>query len=180
LHLDDVELRMDSVRDLAEGARWAAASGLADRSRIAVMGQSYGGFMVLAAVTNYPELWAAGVDIYGIGNFVTFMQNTGPWRRHLRAAEYGSLEKHRDVLERISPIHKVDQIVAPMMMIHGANDPRVPITETEQMIASLEQRGRTVEYVRFEDEGHGIVKLRNKLVAFPRIADFLEEHLGAG
>ncbi len=177
LHLDDVELRMDSVRDLAEGAKWAAASGLSDRSRIAVMGQSYGGFMVLAAVTNYPELWAAGVDIYGIGNFVTFMENTGPWRRHLRAAEYGSLERHR---ERISPIHKVDQIVAPMMMIHGANDPRVPISETEQMIESLKQRGRTVEYVRFEDEGHGIVKLRNKLVAFPKIADFLEEHLGAG
>jgi dipeptidyl aminopeptidase/acylaminoacyl peptidase len=180
LHLDDVELRMDSVADLAAGAQWAAQSGLADPTRIAVMGQSYGGFMVLAAVTSYPELWAAGVDIYGIANFVTFMENTGPWRRHLRAAEYGSLEHHRDVLERISPIHKADRIVAPMMMIHGANDPRVPIGETEQIVGNLQERGRRVEYVRFEDEGHGIVKLRNKLVAFPQIADFLEEHLGAG
>jgi dipeptidyl aminopeptidase/acylaminoacyl peptidase len=179
LHLDDVELRMDSVADLAAGAKWAASSGLADPARIAVMGQSYGGFMVLAAVTSNPELWAAGVDIYGIANFVTFMENTGPWRRHLRAAEYGSLERHRDVLERISPIHKADRIVAPMMMIHGANDPRVPIGETEQIVGNLQERGRPVEYVRFEDEGHGIVKLRNKLVAFPRIADFLEEHLGA-
>ena len=180
LHLDDRDLRMDSVADLAAGARWAADSGLADPNRIAVMGQSYGGFMVLAAVTEYPELWAAGVDIYGIANFVTFMENTGPWRRKHRAAEYGSLEEHRDVLERISPIHKADRITAPIMMIHGANDPRVPIGETEQIVANLEARLRPVEYLRFEDEGHGIVKLKNKLVAFPRIADFLEEHLGAG
>jgi dipeptidyl aminopeptidase/acylaminoacyl peptidase len=180
LHLDDVELRMDSVRDLALGAEWAAQSGLADPQRIAVMGQSYGGFMVLAAVTEYPDLWAAGIDIYGIANFVTFMENTGPWRRKHRGAEYGTLEHHRDVLERISPIHKVDKITAPMMVIHGANDPRVPIGETEQIVASLQARGRSVEYVRFEDEGHGIVKLKNRLVAFPKIADFLEEHLGVG
>jgi len=180
LHLDDINLRMDSVADLAAGARWAAESGLADRSRIAVMGQSYGGFMVLAAVTEYPEIWAAGVDIYGIANFVTFMENTGPWRRKHRGAEYGTLEHHRDVLERISPIHKADQITAPMMFIHGANDPRVPIGETEQILGNLQARNRPAEYVRFEDEGHGIVKLKNKLVAWPRIADFLAEHLGAG
>jgi dipeptidyl aminopeptidase/acylaminoacyl peptidase len=180
LHLDDVELRMDSVADLAAGARRAASSGLADPARIAVMGQSYGGFMVLAAVTEYPDLWAAGVDIYGIANFVTFMEHTGPWRRKHRAAEYGSLEHHRDVLERISPIHKADGITAPMMFIHGSNDPRVPIGETEQILASLQRRGRPAEYIRFEDEGHGIVKLKNRLVAYPRIGDFLEEHLGVG
>lgn len=180
LHLDDVEKRLDSVHDLAKGAEWAATSGLADPQRIAVMGQSYGGFMVLSAVTEYPSLWAAGIDIYGIANFVTFMENTGPWRRKHRGAEYGTLEDHRDVLERISPIHKVDRIEAPMMVIHGANDPRVPIGETEQIVASLQARGRSVEYVRFEDEGHGIVKLKNRLVAFPKIADFLEEHLGVG
>jgi len=180
LHLDDVEKRLDSVHDLAKGAEWAAASGLSDPQRIAVMGQSYGGFMVLSAVTEYPDLWAAGIDIYGIANFVTFMENTGPWRRKHRGAEYGMLEHHRDVLERISPIHKVDRITAPMMVIHGANDPRVPIGETEQIVASLQARGRSVEYVRFEDEGHGIVKLKNRLVAFPKIADFLEEHLGVG
>jgi dipeptidyl aminopeptidase/acylaminoacyl peptidase len=179
MHLDDVELRMDSVADLAAGAKWAADSGLSDRNRIAVMGQSYGGFMVLAAVTEYPELWAAGIDIYGIANFVTFMENTGPWRRKHRGAEYGTLERHRDVLERISPIHKADQIQAPMLMVHGANDPRVPIGETEQILENLRSRGRPAEYVRFEDEGHGIVKLKNKLVAWPKIGDFLEEHLGA-
>ena len=180
LHLDDVELRLDSVADLAAGAKWVASSGLSDPARIAVMGQSYGGYMVLAAVTEYPDLWAAGIDIYGIANFVTFMENTGPWRRKHRGAEYGTLEHHRDVLERISPIHKADRITAPMLFIHGANDPRVPIGETVQILENLRSRGRPAEYVRFEDEGHGIVKLKNKLVAWPKIGDFLEEHLGAG
>ena len=135
--------------------------------------------MVLAALTSYPELWAAGVDIVGIANFVTFLENTGPWRRHLREAEYGSLERDRALLETISPIYKVDQIRAPLLVIHGANDPRVPIGEAEQIVASIEARGGTVAYMRFEDEGHGIVKLANRLVCYPAIAEFLDRHLGA-
>jgi dipeptidyl aminopeptidase/acylaminoacyl peptidase len=178
-HLDDVEKRMDSVADLAHAARWLGDSGVADARRIAVLGGSYGGFMVLAALTSNPELWAAGVDIVGIANFVTFLENTGPWRRHLREAEYGSLERDRALLEAISPIHKVDQIRAPLMVIHGANDPRVPIGEAEQIVASIEARGGAVAYMRFEDEGHGIVKLANRLVCYPAIAEFLDRHLGA-
>lgn len=177
LHLDDVERRMDAVRDLAAGAEWAAQSGLAHPGRIAVMGGSYGGFMVLAALTTNPELWAAGVDIVGIANFVTFLEQTGPWRRHLREAEYGSLEHHRALLEAISPLHKADRIAAPLIVIHGANDPRVPIGEAEQIVATLRARGRPVEYLRFEDEGHGLVKLANRLDAYPRVADFLDRHL---
>jgi dipeptidyl aminopeptidase/acylaminoacyl peptidase len=88
-HLDDVELRLDSVRDLAAAAEWLAASGEAHPKRIGVMGASYGGYMVLAAITERPDLWAAAVDIVGIANFVTFLERTGPWRRHLREAEYG-------------------------------------------------------------------------------------------
>jgi dipeptidyl aminopeptidase/acylaminoacyl peptidase len=176
-HLDDVGLRMDSVRDLAAGAEWAIQSGAAHPQRIGVMGGSYGGFMVLAALTEHPQLWSAGVDIVGIANFVTFMENTGPWRRKLREAEYGSLEHHRDVLERISPIHKVDRIVAPLIVVHGANDPRVPIGESEQIVEQLRKLGRPVEYLRYEDEGHGLAKLANKLDAYPKIADFLERHL---
>ena len=177
-HLDDVEKRMDSVADLAHAVAWLIASGVADPRRIAVLGGSYGGFMVLAALTSYPDLWAAGVDIVGIANFVTFLENTGPWRRKLREAEYGSLERDRALLESISPIHKVEQIRAPLLVIHGANDPRVPIGEAEQIVASIKARGGSVEYLRFEDEGHGIVKLANKLVCYPAIAEFLDEHLG--
>ena len=110
--LDDVRLRMDSVADLRHAVRWLREQGIADPRRIAVMGGSYGGFMVLAALTTYPDLWAAGVDIVGIANFVTFLENTGPWRRKLREAEYGSLEHDRDFLEAISPIHHVDRITA--------------------------------------------------------------------
>lgn len=175
--LDDVEKRMDSVRDLEAGVAWAVNAGVAHPRRIAVMGGSYGGFMVLAALTEYPDLWAAGIDIVGIANFVTFLERTGPWRRRLREAEYGSLEHHRDLLERISPIHKADRIVAPLFVVHGANDPRVPIFETEQLVERLRELGRTVDYLRYENEGHGLAKLVNKLDAYPKIADFLDRHL---
>jgi dipeptidyl aminopeptidase/acylaminoacyl peptidase len=177
-HLDDVEKRMDSVADLAAAAGWLRESGVADPQRIAVLGGSYGGFMVLAALTTYPDLWAGGVDIVGIANFVTFLENTGPWRRHLREAEYGSLEHDRAFLESISPIHKVDRIRAPLLVIHGANDPRVPIGEAEQIVASIQARSGAVEYLRFEDEGHGIIKLANRLVCYPAIAKFLDRYVG--
>jgi len=175
-HLDDVELRMDSVADLARAAHWLRDQG---HERIAVMGGSYGGFMVLAAMTEYPELWSAGVDIVGIVNMVTFLENTGSYRRRLREPEYGSLEKDRDFLESISPIHKAERIAAPLMVIHGKNDPRVPVGEAEQIVQRVRENGGVVEYLLYEDEGHGLAKLKNRLDAYPRIAAFLEEHLGA-
>ena len=175
-HLDDVRLRMDSVRDLEAGWRWLRENG-ADSRRIGIMGGSYGGFMVLAAATTYPDLWAAAVDIVGIANFVTFLENTGPWRRKLREAEYGSLEADGDFLREISPIHKIDCIRAPLMVIHGANDPRVPVGEAEQIVEGIRRRGGVVEYLRFEDEGHGLVRLANRIAAYSRIGLFLDQHL---
>jgi dipeptidyl aminopeptidase/acylaminoacyl peptidase len=177
LHLDDVRLRMDSVADLAHAAYWLRDTRRVDPGRIGVYGGSYGGFMVLSALTTYPDLWAAGVDLVGIANFVTFLENTGPWRRHLREAEYGSLEHDRDFLREISPIHKVEQIRAPLLVIHGANDPRVPIGEAEQMVERLRSLGRTVEFLRLDDEGHQISKLKNKLTVFPIVSEFLRLHL---
>jgi dipeptidyl aminopeptidase/acylaminoacyl peptidase len=176
--LDDVRLRMDSVADLQHAVFWLNESGIADSKRIAVMGGSYGGFMVLSAITTYPALWAAAVDIVGVANFVTFLENTGPWRRKLREAEYGSLEQDRDFLEQISPIHQVDRITTPLFVLHGANDPRVPVGEAEQIVAALRSRNVPVEYMRFEDEGHGLVKRANRLIAYPAIARFLDFYLG--
>jgi dipeptidyl aminopeptidase/acylaminoacyl peptidase len=175
-HLDDVELRMDSVRDLVHAAEWLRERG---HERIAVMGGSYGGFMVLAALTEYPELWDAGVDIVGIANLVTFLENTGSYRRALREPEYGSLENDREFLESISPIHKASNIRSPLMVIHGKNDPRVPVGEAEQIVERVRKNGGTVEYLLYEDEGHGLLKLKNRLDAYPKIAAFLDEHLPA-
>src|SRR5207245_9323591 len=134
-------------------AAWLADSGIAPRDKIGVMGQSYGGYMTLAAVSFFPQrTWAAAVDVYGIANFLTFFERTDPWRRPLRAAESGDPEKDRDLLRSLSPITRLDAIQAPIMFIHGANDPRVPIHETEQLVAALRAKGREVEYLRYEDE----------------------------
>ncbi|MBN1580331.1 MAG: S9 family peptidase, partial [Anaerolineae bacterium] len=118
-HLDDVEKRMDSVADLAHAAHWLKAQPGIDGERLVVYGGSYGGFMVLSAVTTYPALWAAGVDIVGISNLATFLENTSDYRRGHREAEYGSLARDRAFLERIAPIHHVDRITAPLIVIHG-------------------------------------------------------------
>jgi dipeptidyl aminopeptidase/acylaminoacyl peptidase len=177
MNLDNTTRRMDSVRDLAHAAIWLRDQKQGDPRRLAVYGGSYGGFMVLAQVTHYPELWAAGIDVVGIANWVTFLDNTGPYRRAHREKEYGNLREHRDFLESISPIRHVDKIRCPMMIIHGANDPRVPIGEAEQIVAALRKRKVPVEYLRYEDEGHGLARLRNRLDAYPKMIDFLDRYL---
>ena len=174
--LDDVEKRMDSVADLAACAEWLRAHPMIDPDRIIAKGGSYGGFMVLAALTEYPDLWAAGVDIVGIANFVTFLEHTGSWRRAHREAEYGSLDDHREVLEDISPINTIERIAAPLFVIHGENDPRVPVSEAEQIAAAAAEHV-PVETLIFEDEGHGIVKLENRIRAYRQMMDFLETHV---
>lgn len=175
--LDDVDLRMDSVADLKHAVDWMRDSGEVDPDRIAIYGRSYGGFMVLSAITTYPDLWAAAIDVVGIANWVTFLENTGPWRRAHREKEYGSLERDHTLLESISPIHEVDRIQAPLLVIHGANDPRVPVTEADQIVKSLRARAHPVEYLRYEDEGHKISKLGNRVDSFTRMAEFLARYL---
>jgi dipeptidyl aminopeptidase/acylaminoacyl peptidase len=177
MNLDNTTKRMDSVKDLAYAAHWLRDKKKGDPKRLAVFGGSYGGFMVLAAVTNYPDLWAAGIDVVGICNFVTFLEKTGAYRRAHREAEYGNLREHRKFLEEISPIRKVDKIKCPMMVIHGANDPRVPVGEAEQIVAALKKRKVPVSYLRYEDEGHGLAKLKNRLDAYPKMAEFLDRYL---
>ncbi len=177
-HLDDVEKRMDAVEDLGFAARWLKAHPAIDGGKLAVYGGSYGGFMTLSTLTTHPDLWAAGVDIVGISNFVTFLENTSDYRRAHREAEYGSLARDRGVLERISPLNHLDKLKAPLLVIHGANDPRVPASEAEQLVAKLEARQHSVELMIFEDEGHGIAKLKNKQKMYPAIVDFLKRHLG--
>jgi dipeptidyl aminopeptidase/acylaminoacyl peptidase len=176
-HLDDVEKREDSVKDLAAAVEWLKAKGGADPKRIAVMGGSYGGYMTMAAITLYPDLWAAAVGTVAITNWETFLQNTSGYRRRQREVEYGRLDKDIDFLRRISPVRKIDRIKTPLFVISGRNDPRVPYTEGEQMVDALRKRGAVVEYKLYDDEGHGISKLKNRLDLYPRVADFLDKYM---
>lgn len=176
--LDDRELRMDAVADVAAGVAWLADHRAIDPDRIAIKGGSYGGFVVLAAMTEYPGLFAAGIDVVGIANFVTFLENTGEWRRALREAEYGSLVEDRDLLEELSPFHDIDQIEAPLFVVHGENDPRVPVGEARQVAEAAREQGVAVEMCIFEDEGHGLTKRENRIEAYTAIADFLDDHIG--
>jgi dipeptidyl aminopeptidase/acylaminoacyl peptidase len=176
LDLDNVEKRLDSIMDIKQLAIHLKQDvSDIDSENLIIFGASYGGFAVLSAMTEHPNMWRAGVDLYGIADFVTFLKNTAPWRRKLREAEYGSLKDDLDTLKRISPIHKVNEISAPLFIIAGDNDERVPLTESIQMYVSLKNKGLPVELLRFPDEGHGVTKLTNKIEAYSRIIKWLKE-----
>lgn len=177
MSLDDIDKRMDSVKDIVSLREYLKTVSEVDIDKIVLMGGSYGGYMVLAGLAFYPELWAAAIDIVGIGNFVTFLENTASYRRALREAEYGSLENDRELLERISPFNSVEKIQAPLFVIHGANDPRVPLSEAEQVVSKLKELGREVELLVYHDEGHGLAKLKNRLDAYPKVVSFLDRVL---
>lgn len=177
MHLDDVQMRLDSVKDVIALIGHLTDAGIADEKRIAVFGISYGGFMSLSCAARYPDLFACAVDFVGMYNLETFLENTAGYRRAWRESEYGTLARHRALLREVSPIAKVNDIKAPLMVVHGANDPRVPVEETERVVHALAQRGLTVEYLRYEDEGHGILKLKNRLDCYLKVAAFLKRHL---
>jgi dipeptidyl aminopeptidase/acylaminoacyl peptidase len=174
--LDDRERRLDSVADLAALHAYLPKIG-ADPARAALWGGSYGGYMVLAGLAFQPELWAAGVDIVGISSLVTFLENTSAYRRAYREREYGTLARDREFLHAASPLTRIDQVRAPLFIIHGANDPRVPLTEAQQIHAALTSRGQECELLVYADEGHGLAKRANRLDATPKALAFLARHL---
>jgi dipeptidyl aminopeptidase/acylaminoacyl peptidase len=173
---DDKHRRLDSVADLAALHAYLPKLGV-DQDRTALWGGSYGGYMVLAGLAFQPELWAAGVDIVGIASFVSFLENTSAYRRAYREREYGTLAHDREFLRSVSPLERVGEIRAPLFIIHGANDPRVPLTEAKQIYAALTGRGRDCELLVYDDEGHGLAKRANRLDAVPKAMGFLARHL---
>ena len=175
--LDDVRKRMDSVADLKELAEDLVANHGIDRGRIGIMGRSYGGFMVLAALTHYPDVWAAGVDIVGISHFKSFLENTGSWRRAMREFEYGSLKDDVDFFEEIAPLNYTANITAPLLVFHGRNDTRVPVSEAEQLTADLKEQKKQVQLVIFEDEGHQTEKMENHIKMNTMIVEFMQKFL---
>ena len=169
---DDVAKRLDCVADLAHARHWLAAHPAIDAERIGIMGQSYGGFMVMSAITEYPELWRAAVNYYGIADFITLLAGTGAWRSSHRAMEYGDPVHDAALFGRISPIHQIDRVRAPLLIAHGQRDPRVPIGESEQFVAALQERQKRVSYLTFDYAGHGFIRPDDKRRIYGAVADF--------
>ncbi len=163
LNLDNAERREDSVRDIGALLDWIGGQSDLDPARVAVYGQSYGGYMSLAVMTHYSDRLVGGVERYGISNWISFLQNTEAYRRDNRRAEYGDerVPAMRAVFERISPLANVRRIRKPMLVMQGANDPRVPQSESEQVVRDLRANGNETWYVLFADEGHGFLKKHN-------------------
>jgi dipeptidyl aminopeptidase/acylaminoacyl peptidase len=182
LSLDNAAKREDSVKDIGALLDWIAQQPELDAQRVGVYGGSYGGYMVLASMMRYPERIKAGVDIVGISHFGTFLNNTEAYRRDLRRAEYGD---ERDpamqkVFDAISPLNHAGRITAPLFVAQGKNDPRVPYTEAEQIVAAVRGNGQPVWYLLFEDEGHGFAKKTNSDYFGAATMLFWREHLLGG
>ncbi|SDR16043.1 Dipeptidyl aminopeptidase/acylaminoacyl peptidase [Rhizobiales bacterium GAS191] len=177
MEADEVEKRPDFMEDLATGRAWLATQPDIDPNRIGIMGQSYGGWAVLAAVTLQPDLWKAAVDYYGIANFATLLERTGPWRRNHRAREYGFPGTDDELFRKISPIHHIDRVVAPMLLLHGDRDPRVPMHESDQFSEALALRQKKVAYERFTYAGHGFIRPDHRRRVYASVVAHFREHL---
>ena len=178
--LDDRRRRPDAVRDVADAMAWLAADGRVDASRAAVMGGSYGGYLVFAALAEFPGLFDAGASFVGVSNWVTALEGASPQLKASDLLEYGDVDDPEDraFFVELSPITRVDRVRDPLLVAHGANDPRDPVTESDQFVRAVRERGGRVDYLRFPDEGHGVRKLENRVALYRRVAEFLERHLG--
>ena len=180
LALDNGVKREDSVRDIGAALDWIGGDPRLDARRVLVSGGSYGGYMSLATATLYPERIACAIDVVGISNFVSFLANTESYRRDLRRAEYGDEREPamRAFLESISPLNRAERIVKPLLVIQGANDPRVPRSEAEQIVRTVRRHGAPVWYLLAMDEGHGFARKSNVDFAFYTRVMFAEQCLG--
>lgn len=179
LAADNWMKREDSVKDIGALLDWIAKDPNLDPNRVVVMGGSYGGYMTLACMTHFNDRLRGGIDIVGISNFVTFLENTEGYRRDLRRVEYGDERdpKMREFLQKISPLNNAKKITKPMFIIQGKNDPRVPVTEAEQMVSAVKSNGGPCWYLMAKDEGHGFARKANQDFQFYSTIKFLENYL---
>ncbi len=179
VNLDNGALRENGVKDIKATVDYVVKSGVGDPKRIGIMGGSYGGYMVAAGLTEYPNDIAAGANLFGIVNFETFFKKTQPWMAAISKIEYGDPDTQAEMLRSLSPIHRIDRIKSPTIVLHGANDTNVPVIEAEQMVESLKKRGVPVEYVLFPDEGHGWRKMPNRIRSTVEIVRWFDKYLKA-
>jgi dipeptidyl aminopeptidase/acylaminoacyl peptidase len=177
VNLDNGELRFNGIKDIKSSVDYLVASGIADPRRIGITGGSYGGYMTMVGLTEYPELFAAGVNLFGMVNFFTFFQHTQPWMAAISTIEYGDPATQKDLLEKLSPLGRLSRIRAATMVQHGANDANVPVVEAEQIVTHLKSRGVPVEYILFPDEGHGWRKIANRIRSTVEMVKFFDKHL---
>jgi dipeptidyl aminopeptidase/acylaminoacyl peptidase len=179
LALDNGFKREDSVRDIAAFLDYIARDPALDPDRVAVMGGSYGGYMTLACLTHYSDRLRCGIDVVGISNFLSFLKNTQDYRRDLRRVEYGDERDPAmaEFLQRISPLTNVEKIRKPLYVVQGLNDPRVPVTEAEQVVKAVRDHGGAAWYLMAKDEGHGFQKKKNADYQFLTMIQFCREHL---
>jgi dipeptidyl aminopeptidase/acylaminoacyl peptidase len=178
VNLDNGELRVNAIKDIKSSVDYLLSKKTADPHRLGIMGGSYGGYMTMAGLTEYPDLFKAGADLFGVVNFETFFAHTEPWMAAISTLEYGDPRTQADMLRRLSPIHKVDQVKAATIVLHGANDTNVPVVEAEQVVNNLKQRGIPVQYVLFPDEGHGWRKESNRIRSTVEITRWFVKYLG--
>lgn len=179
VNLDNGSLRVNGIKDIKACYDYIVNSGFSERNKIGIMGGSYGGYMVMAGITEYPEMFAAAANLFGVVNFKTFFDNTEPWMAAISKVEYGDPDTEADMLKELSPIHKVDVVKTPTIVLHGANDTNVPVVEAEQVVENLKKRSIPVEYVLFPDEGHGWRKTSNKVTSTIAIVNWFNKYLYA-
>jgi dipeptidyl aminopeptidase/acylaminoacyl peptidase len=177
VNLDNGALRVNAVKDIKSCVDYVVQAGIADPKRIGIMGGSYGGYMVMAGLTEYPDLFAAGADLFGVVNFETFFAHTEPWMAAISKVEYGDPDKEVEMLKKLSPIHNVDKVKAATIVLHGANDTNVPVVEAEQVVDNLKKRGIPVKYVLFPDEGHGFQKIPNRIKSTVETVNWFVKYL---
>lgn len=177
MSLDNHAGRFDANKDIKASADFLVNEGIGAKGRLGIMGGSYGGYVVMVAVTDYPDLFAAGANLFGMVNFETFFAQSTPWMGAISTGEYGDPKTQRQLLRDLSPIHKLDRVRTPLLVMHGANDTNVPVVEAEQVVAALNKRDVPVEYVLFEDEGHGWRKQMNRVRSTLELASFFGAQL---
>lgn len=176
---NNLRKRENELYDLEDAVKYLTTSNIGNSGKTAVMGGSYGGYLTMAAMTRLPEVFKCGVAFVGVSNWVTALEAASPALKAADRLEYGDIDNPNDRLffESISPIKYIDQVKSPVMVLHGANDPRDPVTESDRFVEGIRKNGGEVEYLRFPDEGHGIRKMNNRITAYVRVAEFLEQNL---